>query len=219
VPRLNVPERHRPALLHLLSLSSSDFDLLVSALAREPSGSSVPLRLPETPIPGINKKTLDDITSAIGSFCTAWANARDVSADRFARDLAAAVTSFDATVSTSEAHERFRRILEIDSIAQFSKASSILTDNQRNFHEAKILTDIRLAFKPDPSDEPYGAVIIHFLEIVYHEGPRHEEFHIALDGDDLKSLILVLQRAQKKASKIRKKLDAAQIHYLGKGDE
>jgi hypothetical protein len=217
VPRLNVPERHRPALRRLLELPLPDFERLIPALST--AGTSLPLRLPDNTVPGVNKKTLDDIATAIGSFCTAWADARDMSADTFAERLAEAVASFDPSKEQDEVRQRFRQILEIESLAQFSKASSVLIDNQRDFEDAKVLTDIRLAFKPDPTDEPYGAVIVHFLKFIYHEGIRHEEFHIALDGDDLKKLILVLQRAQKKAKKIRQKLEIAQIHYLGKGDE
>ncbi len=219
MPRLNVPERYRPALLRLLSLPNSDFERLASALARESPSISAQLRLSGVTLEGINKKTLDDIGAAISSFCTAWSAAGDMSADTFAGTLAEAVATFDQDTNVDEARARFRKILEIEPVASFSKASAVLTDNQRDFHEAKILTDIRLAFRPDPSDEPYGAVIIHLLKLVYHEGARHEEFHIALDGDDIKRLITVLERAQKKAKKIQEKLKAAQIHYLGKGDE
>jgi hypothetical protein len=47
-------------------------------------------------------------------------------------------------------------------------------------------------------------VVLHTLKLVYHEGPkRHEEFFVALDGDDLRTLRKLIDRAEAKAETLR----------------
>ncbi len=82
-------------------------------------------------------------------------------------------------------------------------------------HASKILSDLRYVFKSDPEEEPYGAVIVHLLKLTYHEDTEHKEFFVAMDDGDLRHLKEVIERAEKKARTLRRKLDAAATIFLG----
>ena len=66
-------------------------------------------------------------------------------------------------------------------------------DRERSMLTAKILTDLRYAFKHDVEQEPYGAVVMHTLKLSYHEEGEHREFLLALDDEDIRSLRSILQ--------------------------
>ncbi len=130
-----------------------------------------------------------------------------------------AIADFDPQPNTTTARARFRQLLGVEPLGSSLKAQAVMIDHQRSFYEAKVLTDLRYAFRPDPDAEPYGAVIVHTLKLAYHEDGEHRQSFIALDGEDISRLKVILDRAQAKARAIKKYLEASGLRYLGKGDE
>ena len=76
------------------------------------------------------------------------------------------------------------------------------------------MSDIRPVFAGSPGDTA-GALIIHNLNISYHNGSRHKEFYVALDSDELDELKQVIERAQKKAVSLKLLLKKSSTPYLG----
>jgi hypothetical protein len=219
VPSLNIPKSYRDGLLALLSMDRAGFDQLLQALESHPETSiTTPLRPLNVEIRGLEKKVTDDIFSVIVSLYRVWARAGDQTSDAFGDDVLQAISEFDPIGQSAEARARIHAVLNIEALASLSKARAVLTDNQYDFYDAKILTDLRYAFRPDPTAEPYGAVIVHILKLSYHEEAEHKSFFVALDSEDLKKLRLALERAEKKEEVLRKHLDMTQIHYFGKGE-
>jgi hypothetical protein len=109
---------------------------------------------------------------------------------------------------------RLARLLGIKaSLRITSKALDVLTDADRIFYSAKILTDIRPVFD-DEGKEIEAAVIIHNLRIHFGQDDDHRDFFVALDTNDIKELRAVLDRANKKAESLQKLLSNAKISYL-----
>ncbi len=219
MPRLNIPESRRAGLLAILSQNQETFDALVSTLESIPPTVGPPLRLAGLSVKGIEPQSLEQMLSAISSLFAVWSTTAELSLAEFVSDVCDAIATFDPQGKSAGAKARLQRILDIESLASSAKAQAVLIDHDHIFYEAKILTDVRYAFRPDPEAEPYGSVIIHTLKVTFHQAGDHKEFFVALDGDDVKRLKTILNRAQAKARVLKRKLMAEGIHYLGKGDE
>jgi len=57
------------------------------------------------------------------------------------------------------------------------------------------------------------------LKIHFHKGNRHEEFFVALDTNDVRTLRAVLDRAEKKEAALRALLQTSGITYLDMREE
>jgi mRNA-degrading endonuclease YafQ of YafQ-DinJ toxin-antitoxin module len=84
------------------------------------------------------------------------------------------------------------------------KAREIITANQNNYQEARIISDVRIVYDDDDNLEKKDqlAVIVHNLRIRYSSVPRGQVF-ISLDLSDLYKLREVINRAIEKDKLIR----------------
>ena len=213
--RITIPQRNRAGLSKLLALPSEAFDKLVSSLASQPPKLDLSVTaLDQITISGISKAELDGILSSVVSLSIVRSS-RDASLEDFVGDVAEAISDFDSAGQSDDAQRRLKKILGLDSLLISSKALTIFTDYQQTIHTSKILSDLRYVFKTDPNEEPYGAVIVHLLKLTYHEDADHKEFFVAMDDNDLRKLKKVIERAEKKAHTLRRKLDAEKTEYLG----
>jgi hypothetical protein len=96
-----------------------------------------------------------------------------------------------------------------------SKASRLQREGERLYCEAMILSDIRPIFGDDIASGPGSAVLTHTLKLSYHGDEGHRDFFVVLDGEDLKALGEVVDRAQAKDESLRKALRGASIPDLG----
>jgi hypothetical protein len=93
------------------------------------------------------------------------------------------------------------------------KALDVMTAHEHTFCRARILSDIRPVFVGTLEASAAG-VIIHNLQIRFHEGRRHGDFYVALDTDDLVQLKNVIERAERKAVALQTMLNKATVPYL-----
>jgi hypothetical protein len=194
-------------------------DELATKLKDQPAISIFePVRLSGIEIQGLENTDIEDILDVISLLFRVWALAGDKTIEAFVEEVSEAIATFNSIGQSPETKERIHKILAIESLASLSKARAVLTDNQCDFYDAKVLTDIRYAFRPDANAEPYGAVIVHLLKLGYHEEGDHKSFSLALDDTDLKRLREVIDRAEIKAKRLRRDLQITQVHYFGKGD-
>jgi hypothetical protein len=100
------------------------------------------------------------------------------------------------------------------SLAVASKAQSIVTDQDRIFSRARILSDIRPVFKDDPEALPSAVAVIHTLRIHYHRSGDLKSFSVAMDDEDVRKLRDTLDRAQKKSATLRKVAKSADIPVI-----
>jgi hypothetical protein len=219
VPRLYVPNRYRKGISALLSLAKPEFDQLVAALERHPGTAAKPFELQDIAIPALESSDSEEILTAVISLYRAWATAGDMESAKFANEVSEAVARFDRAAESDEGRSRLRKLLDIEPVARSSKALAVLTDNAHDFHDSKVLTDVRYAFRPNPDADPYGAVIVHTLKLTYHEEAEHKSFYVALDSEDLKQLKETIVRAERKEDHIRKQLSLTQTHIFGKEDK
>ena len=94
------------------------------------------------------------------------------------------------------------KIVDSDSICVAAKAIDLSFDFDRILTNARLVTDIRPVLNRDQS-QPVGAVLQHGLHLSYFENDRPFEMTIALDDDDLRTLISVCGDALKKSETAR----------------
>jgi hypothetical protein len=89
----------------------------------------------------------------------------------------------------------------------------VLTEEERIFYSARILTDIRPIFN-EAGNLIEAAVIVHNLKIHFGENGDETDFYVALDTSDIQALREVLDRADEKAKQLQSLLQRSQISYL-----
>src|SRR5208283_4076545 len=105
--------------------------------------------------------------------------------------------------------DRLIGLLNIEPLTYPAKATGVMGDHDSVFLRTRVLTDIRTIFGPDVSALPKGAVILNMLKIAYQHSGEEDNFYVALDSEDVKTLITVLQRALAKATSLKTVLEKA----------
>ena len=110
--------------------------------------------------------------------------------------------------------ERLLRFLNLSALNVTAKALGVLTDHQRAYISARILSDIRPVFSEEVPPGPAAAVIVHSLKIEFMENGERREFFVALDSKDVRSMLTLLDRAQKKDTALRALVATSKLPFL-----
>ena len=94
-------------------------------------------------------------------------------------------------------------LLAVKNLIVASKAIYLRRDYEHTYCRTRILTDIRPIFEEDRTLPPVNALIVHTLQLVYHEGSGTKEIHIALDVENLSSLKVQIERAEEKTKSLK----------------
>jgi hypothetical protein len=110
--------------------------------------------------------------------------------------------------------DRLTKLLGFDTtVGVTAKAVDVMTEHERIFCSARILSDIRPVFAKTP-EIAEAAVIIHNLQISFHKCGEHKEAYFALDTSDLAKLKQVIERAEKKTTALQAILKQSRLPYL-----
>jgi len=90
-----------------------------------------------------------------------------------------------------------------DSLGITAKAFDLLTDQEHCCHSVRIISDVRHIFPTDASQRPKAALVLHTLNLVYHEIDGLKEIYVALDSSDLKRLKFAIERAETKEKNLQ----------------
>ena len=217
--RLYIPERNREGISKLFSLDAHTFDKLLTALnSQPPTVNFISEPSSKINIPNVTSSDAEKVLSAIVSLHLARAS-RDTSSDEFVEQASQAIVTFDPAGQQDTSKQRLLKIVNVRSLIVSAKAFTVLMDRERTMFTAKILTDLRYAFQPDPEQKPYGAVVIHTLKLSYHEEGNHKDFLVALDDKDIAALKVVLDRAETKARILRNQLESIGLADLSDGGQ
>jgi len=139
-----------------------------------------------------------------------------------AEELAAVVVN-SSVVSKSSAFPQEKKntlMVRLTQLMSFNKsigvtikARDVMTEHERVFCHARILSDIRPVFADGPETASAG-LVIHNLQIGFHHFGKHEELYFALDTDDIKALKEVVERAEKKTAGLEATLKTSGLPYL-----
>lgn len=216
---MRVPPMFRPPLQSLRDIPDDVFEAISEALRAAPDYSA-PSALVEavTAATGATDPELDGeglIQTLVSLRSQTWLEDvadEDAAILALTRDVAA---SPDVGIEVEDQRaafaERLARLLDMASIATVASALDVVGEGERIFGSARILTDIRPVFGPEPEQRPRAAIIVNTLKIDCFTAQGTEEFFVVLEADDLDSLKEVVDRAITKTQTVRGLLRDAQI--------
>lgn len=110
----------------------------------------------------------------------------------------------------------FKEALSLErTIGTAAKAGYILTQHERLFVGARILTDVRPIFHLDVSEKPDSAVIVHMLRITQRDNFGNQaDQYFALDSNDIRILKTLIDRAMKKEETLKVLMKDAGVSIL-----
>lgn len=102
-----------------------------------------------------------------------------------------------------------------DTVGAAAKAGPVMTEHEKIFQDARILTDLRLIFHPDLSERPNAGVIVHMLRLTTRDvlGGQQAQY-FALDANDIRFLKQLLDRAMKKEETLRTLMNSATVSII-----
>jgi hypothetical protein len=212
-PPLRIPEPYVPGLTAVAALDPKVAAELLAAVKTVPHLLTTS-RLVEhvrDNVPALDKA--EDVLDALLSLTTLLPEGGDGVLE-LARDVA---ESPDLDLDEATRHRLVRRLeglLGVDSFVLAARASEIVTEFPKVFHDARILTDLRPVFGPDPTSGPQAALLVATLKLEYHlsEGPVDVDF-FALDYSDLLRLRDIVDRAIAKHTSLRALIDKMDLPY------
>jgi len=220
--RLQISKQHRSALATFIEYQDKSIEALFAALEQEqPSLRIGSLASRVASAAELDASKVESVLQALAGLYLLLAR-KGVSPATLAQDLVETLNATDEVQLRIEPDkiapfkERVIRALSFEkSLGITAKTLDVMTQHSRTFCSARILTDVRPVFYSDPKKPPAAAVVIHTLQIRYHEGSAdHKEFFVALDNEDLNELSSVLARAKDKAGSVRSLLREKEIPFL-----
>lgn len=218
MPTLNIPESELPQIEWFARLSDENFSKLVSAF-RDTDPTLTLREFSEAVSEKIDLLPPDEVEENLKTlFALYWLKERSgYPTDVFAEDLAEAAHRQSAKkefpLSVKQFAPRLIDLLNIGSIGVTAKALDVLTEHERVFCGARILSDMRPVFLDDGT-QATAAMIVHQLQIAFHEGKDHKELYFALDSNDLDELLEVIERARRKEKVFEKIMADAKLTHL-----
>lgn len=215
-----MPEPYRAGLGRLAAWSDRQIQALDDALATSAATLEPrPLVASLSPsLEGVDDEAIWEVLTALLSlYSAAESNSLKLV------DLSASVAqSPDLKIDIPDQREllakRLTQLTRHQSLLITAKAFGVLTANEKSYHRARVVTDIRPVFGEDLG-RPAAALIVHMLSIAFHQGHGAErwsvdEVHVALDSKDVRQLSEVLRRAEDKAASLAQTLAGADIQVL-----
>ncbi|MSV28293.1 MAG: hypothetical protein EXQ52_06055 [Bryobacterales bacterium] len=216
MPELRIPEEHCKILAKLALLTDLQANELVSVVESIPPG-----RLKDyanagvAAIEAIDPKEMRGYLETLFSLHTVRAY-YDAPAEEFLNDVLAALAKHGESLTETNRDQFAKilaRLLGVKALSISVKAYSLQREHPHLFHDAKILADLRPIFD-SPSDPPVGLVVAYTLHLVFHKGNHREDLYFALDADDIEKLKTVLERAQTKASSLKRLLSDKGLNQI-----
>ncbi len=213
---LRIPKYAYNGLRIILTLDDPTFELLLETVSTLPPTAylkAVDDRIQRTA--KLPEESVREIIKALLVLYNLRADSK-MPVPEFALAMREAITDqkIIENVTVEQIQTRMVRLLGFeDSFGVTTKAQNVLNEYEHVLCSVRILSDVRAVF-PEPLGTPLGAAIVHNLKISYHEGTELKEFFVAMDGNDVKRLRFLLERAEQKAEHLKNVLKAATVNYL-----
>jgi hypothetical protein len=96
-----------------------------------------------------------------------------------------------------------------------AKTGPVMTEHEKVFSDARILTDVRPIFHDDISEKPKAAVIVHMLRLTTRDifGSQKAQY-FAMDANDIRFMKQLIDRAIKKEDTLKTLLHGSDIDVI-----
>lgn len=215
-----IPKQYQEGLAQLLTLSGEEIESLRQALKDVPGAlKATTLKSKLASESSIPLEKIDEIINTLLSLYS-LRSYLDLSIPEFLEQLTQAMeqSGNDKLQLPSQNHDLFKAhlmsLLDSRALTITAKAPEVWFDHKYAFCSARIFSDIRPVFSMQAEVLPLAAGIVHTLKITYHTGDKTDDFYIAMDAGDIKTLREVLDRADLKFGNLKSILEAAKVPFL-----
>jgi hypothetical protein len=225
VATLNIPPRYREAITKIQFLEDKAFEELRSALeAQQPASVDRDVvSAIASSAPGLAPSDIEGILESLMGLQIARSLA-DASLEQFCEDVVSEIERAEkkppalSTEQRAKFAARIKTLLGLESLAVAAKSRDLQTDHEHVYLNGRIITDLRPVFRGSPDEAPAGVLLHHTLRLTYLDRASGERgsFYVAMDDDDLGNLKRLLERAEVKATTLRRRLQDAGIKALGR---
>jgi len=229
---LRVPQQHLPQIQSLLEFQDDRIQSLLDALANAGSKFNIyDIAADASKRTGIPRRIVEGILQVLVSlYMTRERDAIPLETfldEQVGPALKTALAVQDkAKASTRPAAEveenwaKFRKFLMAalaldDTVGTAAKAGPVMTEHERIFQDARILTDIRSIFHPDLSEKPNATVLVHMLRITTRDifGNQTAQY-FALDSNDIRFMKHLMDRAIAKERTLKDLMNSSGINVI-----
>jgi len=226
---LRVPEQQIPHIQRLVELPDDKIQAFLDALADAgpkfnifdlASDVSKRTKLPKALVEGVLQVvaslyiTKDGQASPLATFVD----------EQVLHALKGALAGPEIPAEESDAHwAKLRRFLMValaldGTVGAASKTGRVMTEHERIFVDARIVTDIRAIFHLDLAEKPTAAVLVHMLRVTDRDiyGNRRVQY-FALDTNDIRLLKGLIDRAITKEETLKVLMKQAEVNIVEPG--
>lgn len=204
---VNVPRPQLKVFTWLSGLTNEAFSSLSAAFdSPEPTNSLAALRQRvRTQVPETETVDPDLFLDALlgASSARIWKNASS-------QEVAQAIVRFPDLDIDPEQQDRLASrittLLDSQSLATLSKGLDVLTEHERVYLKARLVTDLRPVYSSANVSDPAAIVLVHTLRLDVQESGQMKSLYVAMDESDLQQLRAVLDREADKTSGLKSKI-------------
>ncbi len=225
----SIPKRYKTGFELLWKMSDTAFTVLYKAIISSPLTFS-PVRLADTvssSVVDLTQKEVRNILTSVGSLIPLIERERKTS-DKVIEEITEVIKEEISKSNESSLDEsdegRFKQALETligcEQLYYAAKSVDLITEAENIFISAKTVADIRPIFSADVSATPKAGMIVHTLHLHFHFGEEaeHRDIYMAMDGNDIKALKAVIERAEAKGKSLEGLLNKTGMTKLTQED-
>lgn len=210
--KIRIPQSDLEAIKKLTALPGADRRKLFDGLLQSPvSVDKDDLVRSVTKASGQSRSTADSFVNLLLSM---YRGSMQLAHERFVNDLCNAIQIQLGVKLDDDFEHDLQKVLSSTQIGVASKTDVLRSEFDHVYCNARILTDIRPLFGPDPTLPPIAGAVVHNLRIQFHQDKEHKSFFVALDSQDLTTLENIVKRARAKEFSLKKVMQQSSIKYL-----
>jgi hypothetical protein len=216
---IKIPKEAIPVLRTIIELDQKSFDSALTVIASESPTLKI-FQFIKRISPKLDGQTEESILEILAVIIPLYAikENKGVSLQQLVEDICVAAADLaDEKFPIGKIDLlklRLKSLLSLDKpLAVIAKANEVMTQHEKLFCEPRIFSDIRSVFTETP-DSASGAMVVHMLQIGFHQLGKHKDFYVAMDNDDLKKLKEAIERAERKTLALRTSIEKSNVPYL-----
>lgn len=203
---ISIPERVYPGFMIISELDNSQLNKIVDYLSTMVIGEQFDIVAQNFNII-LNNNNGSDLLKTIISF-SKLVDPEDVNYQDISNNLSESFVELSGIEKNLKFKENLSsNLLKIltnyNALKNTIKSRELASENENNFGDFKLLTDIRLIFNDEIENKNRCAVILHKLTIEYQKDMDIKELHLTLDLTDLSKLKSEIEKAILKDQIIR----------------
>jgi len=219
----SIPEKYEDGFKELGLISEIDFSKIKECLSNAPLVSTIEKL---SRIISSNKEVelleveIEEILSSVGSIISLIENKEII--EEIIQDIIFLCEVYELIKEEDKEifKERISYLINSKQIYYAAKAEALINNYGNVFIQSRTLTDIRPVFDIAIEDGMKAGLIVHNLNIHYqsNEEPFHKDITLVLTTENIKSLIDVLKRAEKKELSLKSIFEKSEMKNLNENE-